>query len=180
MVHYIAIALPKLCPVLLLGRSHRRLSIYRSPVIIMAQIILAILLASATAAIFGDRRARNLTSHGRFVPCLWAYRITASAPITSNCRRYRSPRFVMPPSFTLPPLEFCRGTRSIQAARSLPVLNAAGSGTAATIALVSTGPDARHFHQPATQFRGPGARPDPAIILQDLVIHQTELADQRR
>ena len=77
----------------------------------MAQIILAILLASATAAIFGDRRASRCTSHGLFVPCFWAYRMTASAPTTSSCRRYRSPCLVIPPSFSLPPLEFCRGTR---------------------------------------------------------------------
>jgi hypothetical protein len=53
----------------------------------MAQIILAILLASATAAIIGVRRASRCTSHGRLVPCLWAYRMTARAPATSSCLR---------------------------------------------------------------------------------------------
>ena len=52
-----------------LGRSQHRVSI-SLPVIIMAQIILAILLASATAAILGDRRASRRTSQGRLVPCL--------------------------------------------------------------------------------------------------------------
>src|SRR5579859_4263725 len=44
-------------------------SLYRSPVTIIAQIILAILLASATAAILGVRRESSLTSQGRLVPC---------------------------------------------------------------------------------------------------------------
>src|SRR3954453_19576020 len=46
----------------------------------------------------------------------------------------------MPPSRSLPPLEFCFGTRPIQAARSRPVLNTAGSATLATNALASSGP----------------------------------------
>ena len=57
-----------------------------------------------------------------------------------RCRRYRSPCLVMPPNFSLPPLEFCRGTSPIQAARALPDLKAVGSGTVATMALASTGP----------------------------------------
>src|SRR6478672_11878237 len=40
-------------------------SLYRSPLAIMAQAILAILLASATAATFVGRRANNAVSHGR-------------------------------------------------------------------------------------------------------------------
>ena len=72
MVHYIAIALPKFCPVLLV-RPQPPLRLPCSivpPVTIMAQIILAILLASATAAMFGVRRASRRTSQGRPVPCL--------------------------------------------------------------------------------------------------------------
>jgi hypothetical protein len=40
-------------------------SLYRSPLAIMAQAILAILLASATAATFVGRRANNAVSQGR-------------------------------------------------------------------------------------------------------------------
>jgi hypothetical protein len=64
---YIAVALPN-------PESHARQaagtgSLYRSSVIIIAQVIRAILLAKATAAIFGDRRASSETSQGRLVPC---------------------------------------------------------------------------------------------------------------
>ena len=62
-------ALPNLhsrrCPALSRSRRKATGSLYRSPVIIMAQTILAILLASATAAIFGGRRANNAVSQGR-------------------------------------------------------------------------------------------------------------------
>src|SRR5436189_5022165 len=48
-------------------------SLYRSPLAIMAQTIRAILLASATAAIFVGRRASNAVSHGRcLVPWILA------------------------------------------------------------------------------------------------------------
>ena len=48
-------------------------SLYRSPLAIMAHAIRAILLASATAAIFVGRRASNAVSHGRcFVPWILA------------------------------------------------------------------------------------------------------------
>jgi len=42
--------------------------LYRSPLAIMAQAILAILLASATAATFVGRRANNAVSQGRWGP----------------------------------------------------------------------------------------------------------------
>src|SRR5437588_9584637 len=105
--------------------------------------------------------------------------MTARAPTTSSCRRYRSPCLVMPLSFSLPPLEFCRGTRPIQAARSLPDLKAVGSGTVATIALDSTG-QRRASPSTGSLSRSSGARPDAAIILQHLVIHQPELGGQQR
>ena len=106
----------------------------------IAQIIRAFLLASATAAILVLRRAISCTSHGRLDPCRSAYRITASAPTTSSWRRSQLPCLVIPPSRSLPPLEFCFGTRPIQAERLRPDLKACGSGTLATIALASTGP----------------------------------------
>src|SRR3954469_4069216 len=48
-------------------------SLYRSPLAIMAQAILAILLASATAATFVGRRANNAVSQGR---CLADFGVT--------------------------------------------------------------------------------------------------------
>jgi hypothetical protein len=44
-------------------------SLYRSPVVMIAQMMRAVLLASATAATLVERRASNCTSHGRWVPC---------------------------------------------------------------------------------------------------------------
>ncbi len=40
--------------------------------------------------------------------------------------------------------------------------------------------DAGHFHQTAAYLGGQGVRPDAAVIFQHLIIHQPELADQRR
>jgi hypothetical protein len=50
----------------------------------IAHTMRAFLLASAAAATFGIRRASNCTSHGRRAPFRCAYRITATAPTTSN------------------------------------------------------------------------------------------------
>src|SRR5262249_30223332 len=62
--------------------------LYRSPLTIMAQAILAILLASAIAATLVGRRASNAVSQGRcLVPWILAYRMTASAPAVNKPRR---------------------------------------------------------------------------------------------
>jgi hypothetical protein len=82
---------------------------------------------------------------------------------------------VIPPSRSLPPLEFCLGTSPIQAARLRPVLKAFGSATLATSALASSGPHAGNFHQPAADLGRSCARADPPIGLQDLRIHQLQL-----
>ena len=89
-------------------------SLYLSPRTIMAQAIRAILLASATAATLIGRVAMRRASHGRFVPRCRAYRMTAIAPATSSQRKWRLPCFDIPPSFSLPPVECCLGTRPIQ------------------------------------------------------------------
>jgi hypothetical protein len=44
-------------------------SLYRSPLVMIAQMMRAVLLASATTATLVVRCARNCTSHGRRVPC---------------------------------------------------------------------------------------------------------------
>jgi hypothetical protein len=64
----------------------------------------------------------------------------ANAPMTSNCRRYRFPALLMPPSFSLPPLEFFFGTNPIQALRSRPERKTPGSGMLAANAVATNGP----------------------------------------
>ena len=48
---------------------------------------------------------------------------------------YLSPRLLVPPNRSLPPLQFCRGVILIQAANSRPDLNKDGSATVAAMAL---------------------------------------------
>ena len=115
-------------------------SLYLSPRTIMAQAIRAILLASATAATLIGRVAMRRASHGRFVPCCRAYRMTAIAPATSSQRKWRLPCFDIPPSLSLPPVECCLGTRPIHAARLRPDANALQSPTSATSAVATIGP----------------------------------------
>jgi hypothetical protein len=70
-LHYLPFALPNL----VWWRVARRYaawptgSLYRSPVVMIAQMMRAVLLASATAATLVVRRASNCTSHGRRLPC---------------------------------------------------------------------------------------------------------------
>jgi hypothetical protein len=134
------------------NRSRRRLikcakdsgqhlgSLKRSPRTMMAQAIRAILLASATAATLTGRRPLRRTSQSRFVPCCRVYRITAMAPATSSHRKCRLPCFDILPSLSLPPVECCRGTNPIQAARLRPDENAVQSPTSATKAVATIGP----------------------------------------
>jgi hypothetical protein len=63
-------------------------SLKRCPRTIMAQVIRAILLASATAATLIGRRSMIRASQSRFVPSCRAYRVTAIAPATSH-RKYQ-------------------------------------------------------------------------------------------
>src|SRR5262245_54510888 len=61
--------------------------------------------------------------------------MTASAPAVNRLRRYRSPRLLILPSLSLPPLECCFGTSPIQAEKSRPDWKALGSATLATKAV---------------------------------------------
>ena len=115
-------------------------SLNRSPHTIMAQAMRAILLASATAATLIGRRSIRRASQGRFVPCWWAYRTTAMAPATSSQRKCRLPCFEIPPSLSLPPVEYCLGTKPIHAARLRPDVNSFQSPTSATRAVATIGP----------------------------------------
>src|ERR1700733_13580117 len=66
--------------------------------------------------------------------------MTANAPVVNRLRRERSPRLLILPSLSLPPLEFCFGTSPIHAEKSLPDRNTFGSTTLKTRAVASTGP----------------------------------------
>ncbi len=74
---------------------------------ITAHAVRAIFLANATATTILGRLASNRTSQGLILACLPV--ITAIAPFTSSFLKYASPRSLMPPSLTFPPLEFCPG-----------------------------------------------------------------------
>jgi len=84
-LHYILLALPNSVAITRLNVQAVRNSgsLYFCPLVMMAQTIRAVLLASAAAATFVVRRANNCTSHGLRVPCLSAYRMTAIAPTNS-------------------------------------------------------------------------------------------------
>ena len=66
---------------------------------------------------------------------LRAWRRTATAPAMSRLRMYLSPRLLVRPKRSLPPLEFCLGVIPSQAANSRPDLNKDGSATVAAMAL---------------------------------------------
>src|SRR5262252_434287 len=61
----------------------------------------------------------------------------------SRLRIYLSPRLLVRPSRSLPPLEFCRGVIPSQAANSRPERNSEGSATVAAIARTHDA-DTRH------------------------------------
>src|SRR5262245_44755549 len=106
----------------------------------MAHAMRAILLARATAATLIGRRSIRRASQSRFVPCWRAYRMTAIAPATSSQRKCRLPCFEILPSLSLPPVECCRGTKPIHAARLRPDENTFQSPTSATSAVATIGP----------------------------------------
>src|SRR5713101_5173540 len=88
----------------------------------------AVLLASATAANFGDLRLRSWVSQGDGLPPRWACWITVVAPTTSTLRNPSSPTRVIPPSLILPAVEWSFGVKPIQAANWRPDRNSSGSG----------------------------------------------------
>jgi len=113
-----------------------------------------------------SRRFISSMSHGRLVPCRSAWRMTAIEPTTSIWRRYWLPARDMPPSRSFPPLEFCRGTKPIHAARSRPVLNRRGSATLATKALASSGPmPGISINRPPPHLRIARTRTDAPVVL---------------
>src|SRR6202043_1527320 len=104
-----------------------------SPVLIIAQMIRASLLASATVTRRAGFFARSALIHSASAPLrLLTLRSSEVAERTSSFLMWRFP-LLMPPSVCLPPLEFCRGVSPSQAAKSRPDLNTLGSGVDAVI-----------------------------------------------
>ena len=93
-----------------------------SPDFIIAQTIRASLLASATVTRRAGLRASSAKIQSRNAPLRlptpWSSEVAES---TSSFLMYRFLCLVMAPSAGLPPVEFCRGTRPSQAAKSRPV-----------------------------------------------------------
>jgi hypothetical protein len=105
-----------------------------------AQAIRAILLASATATTLKGRSARSRVTQGYLRGLSFARRRVETAPITSMRRRYRSPCLDIGPSFAFPPVDICRGTNPIQAAKSRPGRKILGFVTVVAIAEEPIGP----------------------------------------
>lgn len=79
--------------------------------------ILVILLASATATTVKGRRAKSAISHLGAFSLPFTRRKTDVAPQTSSERSVGFPIFDMPPSGSLPPLEWGFGVSPSQAAK---------------------------------------------------------------
>ena len=79
--------------------------------------ILAILLASAIATTLKGRRAKSAISHRGAFSLPFTRRKTDGAPQTSSERSVGFPIFDMPPSRSLPPLEWGFGVSPSQAAK---------------------------------------------------------------
>ena len=77
----------------------------------------AILLASATATTLKGRRAKRAISHWGALALPRACRRTEVAPRTSRERSIGLPIFDIPPSRSLPPLEWGFGVSPTQAAK---------------------------------------------------------------
>src|SRR5262245_60691324 len=104
----------------------------------------AVLLASATATTSGGRRRRSPITHGSALVAFERSKL-ALAPLIRSRRKYWLPRLDIPPRRCLPPVEFCRGTRSSQAANSRPLRKPLGSTTVAAMAVDRA--DARNARQ---------------------------------
>ncbi len=92
-----------------------------SPVLIIAQMIRASLLASATVTRRAGFFARSALSQPASAPLrLLTLRSSEVTERTSSFLMWRFPCLLMPPSVCLPPLEFCRGVSPSQAAKSRP------------------------------------------------------------
>ena len=107
----------------------------------MAQMILASLLARAMAVSMRDLHASIRASHDPgfppFRPLQWMIDI---APLISNLRISRGPIFEVRPKRCLPPLECCLGTSPSHAEKSLPRSKLSMAGAKASMTMAGTGP----------------------------------------
>src|SRR3989442_6078771 len=83
----------------------------------------------------------------------------------------------MPPSRSLPPVEFCLGTSPIHADTSRAEPKACGSGMLATRAVAIGANTGDRFKAPAQLIR-PVPGKDTPVSLEDLPLHQRELGLQ--
>jgi hypothetical protein len=93
----------------------------------------AVLLASATAATLACAPAAREPTRRRL--SVDYARGAARQPHRRSAGMYLSPRLLVRPKRSLPPLEFCRGIMPSQAANSRPDRNREGSATVAAMAL---------------------------------------------
>ena len=92
-----------------------------SPVVMIAQTILASLSANATATTLAGLRALSAASQSHNALLRFgAARKMEMAPNTSSRRIYRLPCLVIDPNFSLPPVELCLGVTPSQAEKSRP------------------------------------------------------------
>ena len=114
---------------------------YASPRVITAHAIRAVLLASATMTSIGGFRASIPDSQAFGVaPLRLAHRTTPEQAMISKRLRVRSPIRDVRPIRCFPPVDFCRGVRPIQAAKSRPELNVSAGGASASKAVAIRGP----------------------------------------
>src|SRR5437660_1359014 len=138
----------------------------------------AILLASATATTLKGRRARSCVSQRYFSGFCLARRKTECAPTTRMRRKQRSPCLEIGPSFCLPPVESCRGTSPIQAAKLRPDRKTVGSATVAAIALAPDDTDARDGLKPLARLVRAVLRLDSLLDRSDQRLHRLKLRRQ--
>src|SRR3984957_9625563 len=130
----------------------------------MDQMILAILLARATAASLRGLRSSNCSSHAEadLLPGL-AQRMTDMAPTNNNCRILSLPALLILPMRCLPPVECSFGVRPSQAAKCRPDAKFPGS-TVRAMVIAPSGPTPGIASSEATEFRYErGEQPQPRI-----------------
>lgn len=101
------------------------------------------------------------------------------AAIISNRRKDRSPIFVVAPSRGLPPVECCRGTNPIQAAKSRPLRNVSGRRED-NQSRNDQRPNSWGRHQPARHLILFGTPTGLGVELGDLIIEAGLRLDQNQ
>ena len=116
----------------------------------IAQMIRAILFASATAATMRGLRPTSLPSQlSGMTPLRMIQRILLMAPTISSLRMSVCPILLTPPSRVLPPVDLCLGTRPSQAAKFLPLEKVSQIGREGHHRTSRHRPNARHRAQTA-------------------------------